>query len=1063
MGGEGERVQRFGVLGSTIAADVRGAPVTLPSVTLRRLAAVLVAHDGRVVSAWSLCDLLALSPAAVRSSVARLRRLVGADAVITEPPGYRLGEVATDVAAFRQLVQLAGETPRLDQLRDSLAMWRGEAYAEFSSEEWLRAEIASLDELRTLAETEMIGLLLDLGRFGSALERVAPLIEREPFQDAPRALRIRALALAGRTAEAAREYERYRRLLAEEVGLSPTRALTDLATTVIRGDLGLLDGATADERDRTAWPASVPAPATPLVGRMSEIDDIVRMVAERPLVTLVGPGGVGKTRLAKHVAARLASSGAAEVAWVDLAVVADLVDVPETILTALAPGSPVGPDPRAALAAEAARRDGVMIVLDNAEHLGDAVAASVAAVLRPPSVRVIVTSRIRLGLDTERVVPVSPLAVPEELSSPESLADFDAAAMFASRLHDAGGSPPSDPAGLADVAAICRLVDGLPLAIDFAATRARQLPLSEVVAGLTESSSMLVAATEAAVWPRHRSMDACIAWSVALLSEEERETLLGLSVLPGPFSLAMARETTGHCAATGREIIGRLADHHLIVLDPISGRYRMLATVRQHCLGTGSAAVLRQARRRHASYVAEWCTDIGAGRHGIRREPILAEMPHVVAAMEFARIEDPGAALRICCGLSSYRTTLGHTGELTETWRWLTTHPFDGSALAAWASATAALMASATGAGLDITGVVERVEAALPPDDLRSRGWLRRGSAMVPAYGGDLDPISTYVDEVMERVDDPELSVYGGFAVYMLAMTGHTDRAERILHAVRAMLRRHDTEFSVDTVGNAYAGALHVELLRGRGALADSSLRMEVPRDPAFSATAGAALAQIAVNVGRRDLMEVAERWSSRSTVRLLSFLPHLVRHHAAVLDGDVDAALAHAEEFWSEAERVPVSRLNQLGTVVGAAIAVGRLDTAAELVATAERLVGGMDGVPLLRCLVSEADAVTHLAGGDPETAIVLAHHAAELAEEHSFPVPRIDAFETGAIAAAALGRPDVAAVLAATARRERDRLGHRRVRIPADRRRLDELADRSGPEDPRRALELLRLSGVA
>ncbi|MCB0992724.1 MAG: hypothetical protein KDB16_17230 [Acidimicrobiales bacterium] len=1036
MAGSATEGLRLGVLGPLIAFDSSGAEVVLPSATLRRLAAVLVSYGGAVVSLPFLADVLSVSPAAVRTSIARLRRLIGSDVVATAAIGYRLVGAQTDVGRFRHAVETEGNPgDRLATLEAALELWRGDAYAEFASEPWALAEVVQLSEMRSRAELEVADIHLEEGRGMVALERLAHLIHRDPFSDAPRATRIRALTVLGRTAEATREYESYRQLLDQEVGVAPSASLTRLVQSILAGDSDAVEAlrprvAAVARRGAPNRPAQLPRPPTPLVGRQSEVAQVRGLVFERSLVTLTGPGGVGKTRIAQHVAMEVAASGT-EVVWVDLAVVGSDDLVAEAVLAVLAPAAPPGRDPMTALSLEASTRDQMLVVLDNAEHVANGASSVVSTLVDCGVLCVLATSRVRLGLTAEREYLVRPLGLPPAtVEDAAELEKHPATALFLNRVEDAGGSVEFDPGSVAAVVAICRRLDGIPLAIEFAAAHARHLPLAKVLEGLYGPVSLLTV-DNTDTTPRHRTIERSIEWSISLLSDDQASALECLAVFNAPFVLDAATAVIGDRSTRGRDLLVALVDRNLVQFDPGSGRYRLLELVREYVDRRCDPAQRRQARTRHMEYFTQWATDVGAGRRGIRREPVLAEMQHVVTAMAWARENDPRSAFAICAGLASFRSTLGHHRELADTWNWLVTTEFDADLRPAWAEATASLLAAATGAQIDVTDVLPIVAACVPEDSSRARGWLNRGTAMVPAYRGNMEPICSYVDQVIERGDDPEVSVYAGFAVYMLAMSGQLDRADTYLAAVKAMIERHRTEFTVDSVGNGFAGAIHVELARGRWGTALSAVGTEMPADPAFTATAAAAIAQAGASLGRTELVDLAVRWSERGTLQILGFLEPLVRHYAASIRGDVAGSADAAEAFWEMAYVVPISHINQVGTVVSALVAAGRLDAARSAIDTASSAVAAMNEVPLLSCLTHWSEALLELSYDRHAKALAVGRQALEAAIGHGFALVMIDSLEVLALAATGVGRTQIAASLAAAAARERKRTGYVRSQV--------------------------------
>ncbi len=927
----------------------------------------------------------------------------------------------------------------------ALSMWRGAAYAEFAHEGWAAGEAARLSELFTTTSVSLVGHLLMAARWPEAIDRILSVIESEPFRDQPRAQLMQALAGVGRRTDAIREFSRYRQFLLDEVGIEPSRELFDLERQIVLGENTPAEAPVREPRIQRVrahkeipadWPKAIPRPTTALVGRTGELEAVERQLDQNRLVTLVGPGGCGKTRLAQHLAVALLDRGVS-VTWVDLASIGGggsnpAGEVIDQTLGAIGADVEAGATKLDRITASLASDPNAVLVLDNAEHLVNAVADFVDEVLaRAPRSRVVLTSRQILGLSNESVFSVPALSLPPmEAGDHARLEDFDATQLFMLRARAArpGLSLSKDDTSL--VTTICRRLEGMALAIEFAAARVRHLPLSEIEAGLDDAMTMLQGRAAGAV-PRQRTIEASVAWSIRLLDASTQVVLGRLTVLRASFTLETARAVVADGQVIeARDVIPeltRLVDHSLVRFDDFDGRYHMLETVRQyankHILQPEEVAA---TRRRHAEHFAQYCTEVGRGERGIERAPILLEMPHIVEALRWSRNHSAETAFAICSGLSSFRSALGYHSDLVETWRWITKLEVEGSHEQSWLTAIAALLAPATGAGFDVSRLVGLAEARLAPGSARARGWLARGASMGPAYRGDLDPICRYASSVIERRDDPETSIYVGFAAYMAVLVGRLDDAASNLDAVRSMARRHDAPFTVDNVGNAFAAAILYRLAAGDH-IAARELDETKPLGSAFSITAAAALAQAAISAQDPELYAVADQWARAGTIKMLEFQVPLVRLYGAILHRrTVDAADA-AEVFWHESSVVPVSRLHQVPAVVRAMIADGRTEAAAEVLTTAEALLAKMRQVPLLECNLSLGRAEIASASGDRNGAATHAYSLLKRAVDGGFTPLVVDALELLAIDGAAPNNSDIAARLFRCAQHERDRCGLR------------------------------------
>lgn len=1019
--------------------DVRGSDgvvIEIASEAQRRLISMLALQTGTVVRGVTLENDLGLSAGAVRTSISRLRRLLGPEALTTTPLGYTLDAVV-DVIEFERLAASApthGDDTARDLLEQATRLWRGAPLTEFGSEPWALSAVARLNEAHATAVEDLAVILLDVGEAAIALPEIQALIDEHPYRDRPRALLVRALAESGRRTDALRAFQTYRTLLLDEIGTEPSSALAALDRAVASADTTPTSApftghpAWTRTRCRAATVAAartapdLPVPVSSFVGRVDEVETISGLIDSNRLVTLAGAGGCGKTRLALAVAEATTGDHPGGTWWVGLGSVTSPAQVLEQVARSVGLAAAIGIDPIDQLVRDLARDDPSLLVLDNAEHVLAPVATLTAELLsRCRTLEVLVTSREPIGLAGEVVWRVPPLA------------SSDARALFLERAVAARSSLVIDDDATRHVASICAGLDGLPLAIELAAARARTLPLDSVARGVDDALRWQSTGIRSPL-AHHATLHASISWSVDLLDPAARDLLTRLAVFQSAFTLDSALAVGADDATpdssptdpSSIDALSALVDASLLELDDLSGRYRMLRIVRQFCVArVQGTAELHAAHARHACHLADWCTEVGNGLHGIERGPLVAEMPDVVAAMEWARRHDPPAAFRMCAGLACVRSSMGYNSNVLETWTWLRSIDPAGPPFSAcssdWAAAVAALMAPATAQGIDVSVVVDELETHLPADRLRERGWLARGAAMFPAYRGHVGPIMSHVREATSRGDEMELYMYGGFAAYMLSMMGRRPDVHAQLAELHHFTRRHRTTFSVDTVGNGYAAAVLDDLMGGDLRAAALRGTDRVPADPAFSMTAAAALAQVALLADDANILAGAVRWSQQETIPMLSYLPTLIALVSAMMSGSDDRPADLAEQYWDEAQHVPVGRCHQVPTVTAALIAAGRRDAASAIVAAAEELTNAMDPAPWLQAGVLHGRAQLALDRGDSDTLLVHAHDLADLAAGNSFGTMSIDAVE---FAAAAAG-PDPS--LIEEARVRRDRIGYR------------------------------------
>ncbi|MFE2642243.1 BTAD domain-containing putative transcriptional regulator [Streptomyces nigra] len=653
---------RYRILGTTQALRPDGRAVPLGGARLRALLTVLALRAGRTVPVGLLADEVwgAEPPAdatgALQALVGRLRRALGADAVRSEDGGYRLAAAPDDVDLHR-FERLTGEGTRAladgdpakaaGVLDDALALWRGPALADLPDRTAEAARIGTrhLDALRARHTAA-----LALGRAEQALPELTALCDAHPLDEPLQALRLRALRDTGRPAEALAAYDDVRRLLSDRLGSDPGPELRALHAELLRPQPEAGTPAAPRPAPPAAPAGNLRARLTSFVGREPDIAAIRGDLAAARLVTLLGPGGAGKTRLSQE-AAESVRDGAPDGVWLaELAPVDDPQAVPEAVLTALGAretvlygagaeamraGTERHDDPVDRLSEYCAKRR-MLLILDNCEHVVDAAARLVERLLeRCPGLTVLATSREPLGVPGEVLRPVEPLPEPFAL---RLLADRGAAAR-------PGFRPEADEETAAACAEICRRLDGLPLAIELAAARLRVLTPRQIADRLDDRFRLLTSGSRT-VLPRQQTLRAVVDWSWELLDDGEREVLGRLSVFAGGCDLAAAEAV---CGPGALEALGSLVDKSLVVAaagDDGEMRYRLLETVAEYAAErldeTGRRA---DAERAHLTYYRELARTTEPALRGrgqlaaIRRleresENIRAALHHAVAARD---------------------------------------------------------------------------------------------------------------------------------------------------------------------------------------------------------------------------------------------------------------------------------------------------------------------------------------------------------------------------------------------------------------------------------------------
>jgi predicted ATPase/DNA-binding SARP family transcriptional activator len=604
----------FRVLGP-VEAVRGGQPVRLGGRRQRWLLALLLVEPGQAISSDRLIDELWQgrpprgADGTLRVYVSRLRSALGVNTLFARPPGYVLDIEPELVDAWRfehlyregrdALVRGAAGLAA-DRLGAALALWHGPAFADVRDGGVVADEARRLDELRLVALEERIDAELSLGRHASLVGELERLVAEQPLRERLWRQLVLALYHSQRQAEALEAYNRAQTLLSETLGLDPSEELRALERAVLRQELASPSSAVELH--------NLPASLTSLVGREHELDEIARLLRGHRLVTLTGVGGVGKTRLAHEAATRQIGAWAGGVWLVDLTAHAD----PRTVASAVAGvlGVRERPDVSALDSlVEQLRDKELLILLDNCEHLASACGELVRDVLRAsPTVRVLATSRIPLGTPGEVDYAVDPLPTPSDDLSGDEVAGFASVRLFLERGRAFRRDLAVTPTEMTTVARICREVDGLPLAIELAAARAKALSVDDIADRLDDRFRFLRAWRRLAA-PRHQTLRASIDWSYQLLEADERELLASLSVFAGGFTLdSVAAICADGDLERAEELVGRLVESSLVVAGTGNGasRYRLLETIREYAAEQLTSAGRRdEIHRSHAEHFLE--------------------------------------------------------------------------------------------------------------------------------------------------------------------------------------------------------------------------------------------------------------------------------------------------------------------------------------------------------------------------------------------------------------------------------------------------------------------------
>jgi predicted ATPase/DNA-binding SARP family transcriptional activator len=672
---------QFGLLGPIqVLGD--GAPLSLGQPKQRVLLASLLLRRGRFASREELIEAIwghrppQSAVGSLHVYVHGLRRLVGAERIESRGTAYRirLGPGELDLDGFEELVnQARRDLDARDAERaarvveEALGLWRGPALGDLPSET-LTAERAHLEELRLSALELQIDIDLARGKEDHVLARVWTLIAEHPYRERLREQQILGLYRAGRQKDALEAYQQAREVLVEELGIEPGPRLRELERAILRQEPGLAPLSSGPgPMDGQATPVGevlLPSPPTRLIGRERELADVeVLFVHEGArLVSLTGPGGTGKTRLALAIAERLAARLPDGARFIDLSAAPD----PDLLLPMIAGelDAPEGHSPLESIAAQL-RPLRTLLVLDNLEHLLPAAAAISDLLSAAPRLLILVTSRVRLRLRAEHEYPVPPLSPPQTDARFEDIARSDAVQLLVERTRAVNRSHALTESTAPAFARICVRLDGLPLALELAASRMRTLAPEEVATSLDRALELLVEGPRD-LPARQQTLRATIEWSDRQLGETEQRLFAELAVFAGSFYV---EDVVAVCGAESRGPLASLVECNL-VRQPESARFAMLQTIREYAAErleeTGKSDAVRARHCRHFLELAERAyAAILNGEEPVSKFRSL-ERAHdnLREALSWAaQAEEIELEVRLTCALRQFWLVRGHLAE----------------------------------------------------------------------------------------------------------------------------------------------------------------------------------------------------------------------------------------------------------------------------------------------------------------------------------------------------------------------------------------------------------------
>ncbi|GAA4910431.1 putative ATPase [Stackebrandtia albiflava] len=846
------------LLGPFRLHDDEDRPVEITGTRLRALLARLAMSPGREVPVDSLTDAIwgdePPSPNALQALVSRVRRVIGGRRLVHGPAGYRLdvGADDVDVARFERLCETGRRHGDLAALREAAALWRGPALTDLLEYRFAEAAGIRLEGLRREAARDRIAREIASGV--DVLTELEPLAAAHPLDERWQALLIRAWYAAGRQADALSMYEQVRERLADELGVDPSPELAELHLQILRREQAT---ATPVRGRRT----NLKAHLTSFIGREDDLAAVAAALSAGRLVTVTGPGGAGKTRLVTELAAR-ADSTAPDGTWlVELVGVAEPGDVAPAILRAIGAREAGLLEPSALDAAgrlvEYFADQRALLILDNCEHQVAAVAESAVRLLREcPGLRILATSRAALTVDGERLYPLPAL--------PGDGADAAAVRLFRERAAAVRPGFTLDEASTPVVVEICRRLDGIPLAIELAASRMRALDAAQIAARLDDRFALLAGGNRAAP-ERHRTLRAVIEWSWELLSPAERDLATTLSVFPGGVTLDRVGDF---------DVLAGLIDKSFMERD--GDRYRMSETIRSYAreqlaaAGNAETVALDRMVRYCLELVETSDTELrGAGQLGALSR-LDAEHDNLLAALRVAHDgTDPELGVRLAVALFWYWHLRGlHTERLHWTGATVMRSP---GLPPRWRPAVLALTGMARCETGDFSGgarlVTEAFAAARTVDDPPGRIPL----AVAPAFLTDPGIVDTDGRPGWER----------GMALLLSVDTGVTgsDAMDRVMRARDEFDRLGDRWGMANTLRIwAEHRSRHGDREAARDALSRAARHLDELGTAADAAETYAELAVEEARAGARDpaaraLALAAERADTDRERRTLAYV----------------------------------------------------------------------------------------------------------------------------------------------------------------------------------------------
>jgi predicted ATPase/DNA-binding SARP family transcriptional activator/Tfp pilus assembly protein PilF len=880
------------------------------------------------------------------------------------------GGLWIDAEVFESAAHAAGSAD-VAELEAALAVYTGDLLVEDPYEDWVAGRREQLRSLRIDLISNLARLEEARGRYERSIERLRELVAADSVnEDAHRRL-MSLYAGTGQRHLALRQYQLCCEALRRDLDAEPERATIVLHERVVAGSVPLLpkvdvveSGPVAPPPARAAPeprpeppPSNLPRPLTSFVGRSRAVSEVRKALEVSRLVTLLGPGGVGKTRLAVEAAAGTLETFVDGVWFVDLASARDEAAVMAAVAAAVGAREAEGQSISDALSRALAGKR-ALLVFDNCEQVVDACAPIVDRLLqRCGTPRMLATSREPLGVAGEAVWRVPTLSLPAAegaATTVEALLGFEATRLFLDRVRLADAAFEVADSDTPAIARICRRLDGIPLAIELASARVRAFTIAELEARLDDRFRVLTGGARTSL-PRHRTLRAAVDWSYDLLSAQERTLLMRLSTFEGGWDLDAAEGVSTGAALDVVELLPRLVDKSLVVVDRRDGeaRYRLLETIRDY-----AAERLREAgddeavRNAHLAWFLAMAEEADTVRHGpgyMAWLPKLeAEHDNLRAALRWALSTEgtgggDGKALRLAAALAYFWNLHGH-----------------------WSEGRRLL-----GAALDA--------APETPTPVRAKALDAAGS--LAQRQGDLERARSFYERGLEIcLDDHRVAIICNNLAIVMRDLGDYDRSEELYTRSLALHRAHGSPFHIATTLNGL-GVLATDrgdLARARGYFEECTAILESVGNARGAGASLHNLGEIAVRAGDVDS---AAAYLRRSLA--------LAREHGFKdLEGDSLGALGALEDQRGDHERAEalyresIDIFHSLGARAGtAAVLEGLARTAAaqgnveralclEGAASALRESSGWSLPPSERVALDEALGPARRALGEAATA---------------------------------------------------------------------------------------------